>query len=62
MEGDKVNLTPWQYVRMIGPIVVSIIILIILPLVDVTSDIRLVVKLYIHGHHVFASLLLGNKF
>lgn len=48
-----------EHVKKIGTIVVFSI---VLPLVDIFTDLHLIVKLYIVGLHNFASLLLGNIF
>ena len=53
----NVSLTKWEIVKITTP---SILTMVILPLVDVISDITLVSNLYINGHWHFATILLGQ--
>ena len=53
----NISLTKWEITKKIAP---SVLTMVILPLVDVISDITLVCNLYMHGHWHFATILLGQ--
>ena len=53
------TLTKWEVVKMTGPVIVFSI---VLPLVDIVTDIRSITKLYTLGNSVFASMFLGLGF
>ena len=53
------TLSKWETVKMCGPLVVFSI---ALPLVDIITDIRTIVRLYILGNTFFASMFLGLGF
>ena len=53
------TLSKWEAVKMSGPLVVFSI---ALPLVDIITDLRTIVRLYILGNTFFASMFLGLGF
>ena len=50
------SLTRWECVKMIAPVVIFSI---VLPLVDIITDLRTIILLYLSGHPIFASMFLG---
>ena len=53
----KNSLTKWDIAKTIAP---SVVTMVILPIVDVSSDITVVCNLYMHAHWHFATILLGQ--
>ena len=52
---EENSLTNWKIAKEITP---SVVTMIILPIVDVATDINLVCNLYMHSHWHFATILL----
>ena len=52
---EENSLTNWKIAKEITP---SVVTMIILPIVDVATDINLVCNLYTHSHWHFATILL----
>ena len=53
----KNSLTKWEIAKTIAP---SVVTMVILPIVDVSTDITVVCNLYMHAHWHFATILLGQ--
>ena len=51
------SLTKWEIAKTIAP---SVFTMVILPIVDVSTDITVVCNLYMHAHWHFATILLGK--
>ena len=53
------SLTTWECIKMAAPVVIFSI---VLPFVDIITDLRTIILLYLSGNPIFATLFLGHYF